>query len=311
LRIARYAVLRDEGNVADVEQLPLARCGIYTHQEAIPWVEATDLQHGHSVWVPYELVHADATVPRQAGSGCFLFSTNGLASGNTATEAALHSLCELIERDCVAVWKMQGVEAQKRSRLCITSVDDPNCVELIARLKAAEIDLVICDVTSDLRVPAFAVMILDRRAQSKLPRQAVAFGAGCHPERGVALTASITEAVQNRVTAISGGCDDLTRRAYAQAAIPREVADAYQRLVQEQGERRWESLPDRVFDCGNQSLTWLLEQLAGQGIRQVCAVPLSPEDAPLHVVRTVAVGLEGLSSSSSWIPGVRARRVAA
>ncbi|HEX4276122.1 MAG TPA: YcaO-like family protein [Bryobacteraceae bacterium] len=314
LRMVRYESLRAEGNVTDVERLPMARHGLYSHEESIPWVEGVDLIRGKGVWVPYELVHADATVPRHPGSGCFVFSTNGLASGNTAAEAAFHGLCELVERDAMALWKIRSAEDQKRTRVCNRSVSDPVCAGLIQQLDSAEIDALIWDVTSDVGVAAFRVLIYDRWAQSQLVSLPVAFGAGCHPERGIALTRALTEAAQSRLTAISGARDDFSRRAYTQAAMPAEVAAEYIRLAQEDGERRWERIPDQTFDCISQSLSWLLEQLDHQGIQQVCAVPVSPENAPLHVVRTLAVGLEGPSSSPSWTPGARAsnaRRIAA
>jgi YcaO-like protein with predicted kinase domain len=311
LRIARYAILRCEENVADVDGLPRPRYGLYNHQEAIPWVQATDLMHGQTIWVPYELVHADATVPRHPGSGCFVFSTNGLASGNTAAEATFHGLCELIERDAIALWKLNSEEFQKCTRVRNSSVDDPVCVELIRRLEAAEIDTLIWDVSSSLGVPVFRVLIFDRWSQSQLASLPVAFGAGCHPERGVALTRAITEAAQCRLTTISGARDDFRRREYAHATMPAGVAAEYAGWVREQGERRWESIPDRTVEGISQGLTWLLEQLQREGIQQVCAVPLSPQGAPLHVVRTIAVGLEGPSSSPSWSPGARARRIAA
>lgn len=311
LRIARYASLRAEQNVANVERLPVARHGLYSPQEAIPWVEAVDLMQDRGVWIPYELVHADATIPRHPGSGCFVFSTNGLASGNTAAEAAFHGLCELIERDAMALWKMQSAEAQKRTRLAIESVDDPVCVELLRRFEDAEIDPLIWDVTSSVGVPAFRVLIFDRWAQSQLTSLPVAFGAGCHPERGVALTRALTEAAQCRLTTISGSRDDFTRREYAYTTMPPEAAAEHARLARERGTREWSSIPGRAFNCISEGLRWLLERLERDGIEQVCAVSVSPEDAPLHVVRTIAVGLEGPSSSPSWLPGLRARRVAA
>ena len=309
VRIARYESLRNEGRVTDVEKLPLARHGLYSSREAIPWIEASDLFRGDSVWVPYELVHADATVPRHPGSGCFVFSSNGLASGNTVGEAALHGLCELIERDAMALWKMRTVEAQKRTRVSSASISDPVCLELIRQMDSADIDVLIWDVTSDIEVPVFRVLIFDRWAHSDLGGMPVAFGAGCHPERAVALARAITEAAQCRLTSISGSRDDLTRRSYQQAMMSPHIAAEFAALAQESGERMWESIPNRTFASVSEGLGWLLHELQRAGIEEICAVPVSPQGAPLHVVRTIGVGLEGPSSSPSWTPGDRARRI--
>jgi ribosomal protein S12 methylthiotransferase accessory factor len=215
----------------------------------------------------------------------------------------------LIERDAMALWKMQTAEEQDRTRLRNASVDDPVCLRLIRQFEAAEIDPLIWDVTSDLGVPAFRVLIFDRWAQSELAALPVAFGAGCHPERGVALTRALTEAAQSRLTTISGARDDFARRTYEQAMTPEALAE-YSRLARTGGERNWKTIPDQAFCRINEGLDWLLNRLEREDI-EVCAAPLSPEGAPLHVVRTVAVGLEGPSSAASWSPGARARRSAA
>jgi YcaO-like protein with predicted kinase domain len=309
VRIARYHTLRREAAVADVDKLPRVRRGLFHEQESIPWVESSDLLSEETVWVPYELVHADATVPRHPGSGCFVFSSNGLASGNTRGEAVLHGLCELIERDAMALWKQKDDADQERTRVSNASVDDAACLDLIGRLDDADIDVLIWDVTSDVGVAAFRVLIFDRWSHSQLAALPVAFGAGCHPERGVALVRAITEAAQTRLTSISGSRDDLTRNQYAETAMSPEMAAEYAVLARAEGRRGLSSVPTRPCASIGAGVDALLEQLRSVGVERVCAIPLSPDGAPLDVVRTIAVGLEGPSSSSSWMPGARARRM--
>jgi ribosomal protein S12 methylthiotransferase accessory factor YcaO len=53
---------------------------------------------GGVVWVPFELVSANYTLPLPQGSGCFQANSNGLASGNHRLEPIVHGLCEVIER---------------------------------------------------------------------------------------------------------------------------------------------------------------------------------------------------------------------
>ena len=310
VRVARCASLRKEGIVVDVMKVPRARYGLYNDQEAIPWVESIDLLGDDRAWVPSELVHADATVPRHPGSGCFVFSTNGLASGNTPGEAVLHGLCELIERDAIALWKLKEDSAQEQTRILNHSVDDPVCLDLMQRLNNAEMDALIWDVTSDLGIPVFRVLIYDRWSQSHFAPLPVAFGAGCHPDRGVALSRAITQAAQSRLTSIAGSRDDFTRRQYEETAmLSPEVAATYAELARSEGTRLWSNIPTRCFTSISAAIRWLLERLQSAGVERVCCIPISPEDAPLHVVRTIAPGLEGPSSSPSWTPGARARRI--
>ena len=105
--------------------VPLARDSLFTPFEPIPWVEAEDLLQQGSAWVPFELVHADATVPRAPGGGCFVVSTNGLASGNSLDEATLVALFEVIERDSHSTWRALSPRHCRETRVITDSVSAP------------------------------------------------------------------------------------------------------------------------------------------------------------------------------------------
>jgi ribosomal protein S12 methylthiotransferase accessory factor len=68
--------------------------------ERVAWVEAVDLIAGGRIWLPFDAVEFNRTRihPR------YWQSSDGLASGNNATEAILHGLLERIERDALALW---------------------------------------------------------------------------------------------------------------------------------------------------------------------------------------------------------------
>ena len=70
--------------------------GRYADDLAILWIAGQESNEGTSVWLPYELVHTDYTLPLPQGSGCFAANTNGLASGNHRLEAISHGLAEVI-----------------------------------------------------------------------------------------------------------------------------------------------------------------------------------------------------------------------
>ena len=80
---------------------------------------------GGPVWVPFELVSADYTLPLPPGSGCFQASTNGLASGNHPLEAVCHGLCEVMERDASTLWRLSG-DGRDRRALDPSTVTDPH-----------------------------------------------------------------------------------------------------------------------------------------------------------------------------------------
>jgi YcaO-like protein with predicted kinase domain len=109
LRLATYAELCRSECVADVRRLPFSARGLFTDDSPILWIAARDLAHGGSIWLPYECVHTDYTLPLPQGSQCFAANTNGLASGNHPLEAISHGLAEVIERDAITLWKRRAL----------------------------------------------------------------------------------------------------------------------------------------------------------------------------------------------------------
>src|SRR5262249_36183432 len=91
-RLESYVELRRQAVVADPEALPLSRGTQFDENLPIYWAEGFDVIQREPVWAPLELVDMDYTVPKMPGSGCFVASSNGLASGNTSAEAVLHGL---------------------------------------------------------------------------------------------------------------------------------------------------------------------------------------------------------------------------
>src|SRR5205807_972141 len=121
-----------------------------------------DLLRRERVWIPYELVHLDFTLPRPPGSGCFLSSSNGLASGNHLLEAISHAVCEVVERDADTLFHLRASEAQQAARIDLTTVDDPGCREVLEKCARAGIAVAAWETTSDVGIPAFQCLLLDR-----------------------------------------------------------------------------------------------------------------------------------------------------
>jgi YcaO-like protein with predicted kinase domain len=88
---------------------PASLCGTglpLPEQTEIAWIEGYDLLNGEACWVPWEVVHTDYTLPTHHSGEHFLSGTNGLASGNHLAEAISSAICELVERDAVALWQI-------------------------------------------------------------------------------------------------------------------------------------------------------------------------------------------------------------
>lgn len=306
VRLESHAVLAAETAVVDPAAVPQASGAVFHPGQVLPWTTGLDLMSDRTAMVPFELVHAAAVLPRIPGSGQFLCSTNGLASGNTLAEAALHGLCELIERDALALWHARGGEAGE-SPIDPAAVADPLVPQLLERLARADIVTAVWDITSDVGVPAYHCVVASRDADPLLNAICAAEGTGCHPDPGVALIRALTEAAQSRLTAITGARDDHSRERYARAQT--SAALEHHRELGRPGRRRPPRRhPELSTDTVEGDLAAVLERVRSAGIEQVFLVDLSRPGLPLHVARVIAPGLEGPSEHPRYRPGPRARR---
>jgi ribosomal protein S12 methylthiotransferase accessory factor len=305
--------LRYTHALIELERLPTRRGGRLDAHARLLWVEATDLlatEDEAALWLPRDLVTTDYTLPPAPGAGCFCIGSNGLASGNDWTEALVHGLCELIERDAMALWQAAPPARRAAARIDPAEVDDPDCRDLLAALEDADMAVGIWDVTSDVGVAAFHVEIAESGVRRPLFSPLIASGSGCHPARGVALARALTEAAQSRLTGIAGSRDDIDPRIYRPDPRRRDAwVDA---VLAAEPERPFALVPDAVLASIEADLAFLLECLRAVGITQVAAVDLSRADLfGLPVARLVVPGLETDPRHPHYQPGPRARAAAA
>lgn len=306
VRIASYLELAATARVTTPDLLPLSRRTTFAPTTPLPWTEGVDLESREPIWVPFELVHANATLPMIPGSGAFVRSTNGLASGNVLVEAALHGVCEVIERDAYALWEQAGGE-ESATLLDPASVADLICRELVTQIQAAKIDVLIWRLTSDIGVPVFRVALFDHGYDVDLNPAPVPTGMGCHPDPGVALSRALTEACQSRLTIIAGSRDDLSRQRYRgfQAAVARAH---YQELLSRPRLASFEPTAFSRAPVIEDELREIIAKLRAVGAGPVIGVDLSLPDWPVSVVRIIIPGLEGPSEHVAYRAGPRAKR---
>ena len=303
--IGRYDELAATGSL--VKPATLCTTGKpFDAAAAIAWVEGYDLLREEPCWVPAEIVHTDYTQPLD---GYFLAGSNGLASGNHLIEALLAAICELIERDAVALWLAAGIRAQASRSLDLASIDDSACRVLTAKYGAAGIAVRVWNLTTDIGIPAFLCQI--REPSPDEPRRLQRFhGSGCHPDRAVALARALTEAAQTRLTYIAGIRDDLLPEEYHEPADA-AIADALLDALAQQGDRTpYTTVPDLAAEDLRDDLHRLLRRLGAAGASRVIAIDLTRPEFGIPVARVVIPGLEGDPRHPSYRPGPRARRAA-
>lgn len=295
-----YRQLASQGAVmAPLERFPLARGSGFGPDVSVPWVWGHDLLGGDEVPVPFTTLELRAQQPRSGGpQGLFQVSSNGLASGNSLLEATTAALYEVIERDSVSLASLRAEGAQ--TLLDLPAVAGPAVGELADRCEAAEMTLLVSDITSDIGVPTYKATLFDRLQ----PGVGTFGGYGTHLDPQVALVRAITEAAQSRAVIIAGSRDDLftcekvlSRRLDLEALRERRTNQPVVAVHRESA----------ATDSFEGDLAVLFERLTAVGLEQVVVVDMRDPDFGVDVVRVWVPGLEGHCKFPFYAPGWRAR----
>jgi ribosomal protein S12 methylthiotransferase accessory factor len=307
LLLASWNELRFSRAVIPIEGLPQVSGSLFHPDRQLLWIEGVDLYSLQPVWLPYELVHTNFTLPVPTGSGCFAMSSNGLASGNHPLEAIIHGLCEVIERDGLTLHLLRTVEEQDVAQLDLATVKDPECTRLLEKYERAGVAVAVWDITSDVGIATFRCTILDRNP-SPLRRLGPVEGAGCHPVREVALLRALTEAAQGRLTLIAGSRDDNGRARYRETQDVGLIARARSRLAFA-GTRSFEGVPTTLNDTLEDDVANILAALRSVGFPSAIAIDLTKPEFDIPIVRLVVSGLETYHHIQGVLPGERALRI--
>jgi len=297
LRLASLSeICERRERVADVGSLAGVAGSRFHEDYSILWVEARNLEDGAPVLLPFECVHTNYTLPLPTGSGCFQAASNGLSGGNHPLEAVVHAICELVERDALAVWQAGFQEERAQTaRIDLGTVDDPDCAAVLELYERAGVGVAVWDITSDIGIPAFLCVI--HQADEPRDRFLVADGMGCHPTRGIALLRALTEAAQSRLTVIAGARDDLRRDSYRRGSYSAPSGG---------GRRDFHRIGEHRAETFDEEVDWIAARLGCAGLQQILVADLTAEEFGIPVVRVVVPGLEGVCFQPGYVRGRRA-----
>ncbi|CCH32677.1 TOMM precursor leader peptide-binding protein [Actinosynnema sp. NPDC047251] len=161
----------------------------FDEDREIPWVWAHSLTAGTAVLVPECFAYYEPLYHRTETPSLAYEISNGCAIGSNPTEAALHGLFEIAERDAfLLTWycRVRPVEVE------LDPVRDTALrlmVERIERLSGYRIHLF--DITTDLGVPAVWVLAVDEHDRPGQPKALCA--AGAHLDLGTAFEGALLE----------------------------------------------------------------------------------------------------------------------
>ena len=303
VRYESYAELSAVAEVADISKLTLATGHRATRDTPLMWVQGEDLFRHTPVYVPYDLITMNTVHPAEH-TPTYWISTDGLASGNHPLEATVHALCERIERDAVALW-FATTEAPRPVDL--STVADPRCRQLMDMLRAAECEAVAWDMTSDVGVPTYGCYVLERPGRETAGGLGFYHGFASHLDATAALYKAIIEAIQGRVTFISGTRDDLFYEHYEQLRDPALLAGMWEEIAAGAATAtRWTGEPSLSTDTFEGDLRLLLAALERAGFDRAIAVDLSRPEIGIPVVKVIVPGLEVMPDPEAE-PGARVR----
>jgi ribosomal protein S12 methylthiotransferase accessory factor len=307
LLFGSHREMRSECKIADVSRLPRLATSAFGDDLRMLWIPGNNMLDGQQMLVPYELVHTDFRLPLPAGSGSFLMSSNGLASGNHVLEAVSHAICEIVERDANTLCDLSDRAQRSARRVDLSTVDDETCCETLGRFTKADMFVAVWETTSDVGIPSFLCTVADRDPHNSRPMPPIS-GSGCHPRRGIALLRALTESAQGRLTIISGSRDDVSWKGFDED-VPRRRERWLGRLAEgEKGGRSFRNAPDAIHDTFDEDVAWELRQLEGAQVQQVVMVNLTRSEFEIPVVRVIVPGLEAMSEVPGYVLGSRARR---
>ena len=287
LRWESYYGLRRRSSVIDITELLHASNRTVHFDIPRLWIEGYDLLRCDRIWVPFEVVSLNFVSEGGLNSVPFLQSSTGLASGNHLLEALSHGICEAIERDAEAFWMHDKSDV----RVDLSTVDDPCCQSVLSLLERAEVRPGVWDITSDIGVPAYACVIMDRPDPTAWRVHGAYSGFGCHLSPAIALLRALTEAVQSRATFIAGSRDDMFRSDYTSLQLDEARRSRWNDLCSTRILSPFNRQTSQTTESFEGDVSTLLSKLKSVGISRVIAVDLTQSNLAVPVVKVIIPSL--------------------
>lgn len=280
-----YSWLSKNFNVAHPSEFIVPDSFLYEDDQPMEWVYSQSLFHGDLVLVPACLVFT----PYQAVNGVATLqsSTNGLASGNTIEEAALHAILELIERDAEAI----TLNCDLFWSLDLKKDLPESARELIGRFAQENIDIEVKYITKDIDVPVFLTIIVDRTLASV---KYINGGKGAHLDPEIALLRSLTEASQSRVVGMTGIREDMPKKRDQMDSPDFQALLAKESILfgKSPNTINFSEIPDQAGEYITDDLDYLFSELRKIGTPDVYLSDLTRKEIGIPVARVLVPSLE-------------------
>ena len=296
------------------------------------YVEGYDIINKENILVPAALALFRYT-PNPPSLNPFAFHhTNGLASGNVVEEAVCHALCEVIERDAISLAQLRAsaipfhilykiyhnlrIEGYHINTISKEHFLDDNSLypdvkisednffpvtKLINKFKKFNIELMIKDITTNIKIPTFNVACVEWISHDY---GYLAEGHGTHPDKRIAILRAITEVSQTRAANIQGARDDLRKIHYNYNNT--DDKNAWQFMSSQKTINFSDIITYQNEDILD-DINLIIKFFKEVGLNKAIIVDLTNPKINVPVVRAIVPGLETFKISKS-VMGFRARR---
>jgi ribosomal protein S12 methylthiotransferase accessory factor len=288
-RTSLSALVGDGATVLRPHEIHGARDVYFADRFMCDWVAGENLVDGSCVWAPSSAVYFFCA------PGLHDTSTNGLASGNGVSEATLHAIYELVERDAMSRLSVDGIIRIRDHAHVIdpATIDDDELRSLIDRVETAGTKVLLLWLPSAIAVHTFWAVMLNRSPMASVSTLNV--GWGTHADRGIAASRALTEAAQSRLVFIHGAREDIMTKPVYRA----------ERTVDSPGVRyfaalepttAWTALAEMAAvpcdDDLDRQLARIIAELARAGHDRLVRFDLTDPAAGIAVVKVIAPTLK-------------------
>jgi ribosomal protein S12 methylthiotransferase accessory factor len=292
VRMSDYASL-----AAVAAAVPPASLGHFS--DALPrddvplaWVQGYDLISGVDMWIPLDCVSTNYVVSgRGTLESTFVQSSNGLAGGNNLLEAVNHALAEVIERHAIAAHEEAIRAFDPAIRLDPATVTNPYCRHLLDTLARRNVACALFDLAADIDVPVYACLILDAEEGSRWRLLPPFNGYGCHIDPAIALSRAITEAIQSRLTYITGSRDDILDSEYSRGNNARDLETLRTLIRDGAALRPFRDHAAFASELFEEDTAFLIGTLRTAGYSHAVAVDLTQPRLGIPVAKVVVPGM--------------------
>jgi len=149
------------------------------NNKKLHWIQVESLLSNKKIFMPAQLVYVPYLYHDSEPILRFPIST-GAAAGVTLTSALYRGICEVVERDAFMIAYLNKIPSPQ---VDLSAIKDKLIYDIINIFKRYKLEMIVLDLTTDLQIPVFAAITLDRTGIG--PAVSVGLKSGFHIKEAI------------------------------------------------------------------------------------------------------------------------------